>query len=150
MLKKTLRKNVIPDAYTEETEKWTSSSTSTETSEDSEVPPLGVSVLSDTELIQKAYRAENGQKFKYLFTEWWPAPGLMSRYDSERGAILALFIHLRWWARHDLGQVIRLFEENQIFHNSGEMKGDYRELLEAAGELLGTESYDPEYRATDE
>ncbi|WP_436932834.1 phage NrS-1 polymerase family protein [Halosimplex halobium] len=128
-----------------------SSTPPAKTSEDSDVPPLGVSVLSDAELIQKAYHAENGQKFECLFTEEWPEPGLTSRYDSERRATLALFTHLRWWARHDLGQVVRLFERSRLYRaNSDEIQDDYGELLEAAGKLLGDESYNPGYGATDE
>lgn len=116
----------------------------------SETPPTGVSVLSDEDLIQKATTAANRQNFESLYTASWPSPTLEKRYDSKRAAELALFVHLRWWARHDLSQVTRLFKRSDLHEGDWAEKRDhYRGLLAAAGDLLGDDCYDPRHGDTD-
>ena len=110
--------------------------------ESDEFPPLGCSVLTDEELVAKAMTAKNGEKFELLYSQTWSAPELRKKYDTEEAAQLALLVHLRWWARHDLDQVERLFKGSALCQSDWEEDAEkYGQLLSTAGELLGEDCY---------
>ncbi len=111
-------------------------------------PTLGTSVLGDEELIRKAKSAENGRKFQLLYDHGWDSKVVCRVYDKRRHARLALVNHLIWWARHDIGQVRRLFSQSALCPGDlTQYRQYFRSLVRAAASLLGTECYDPSYSA---
>lgn len=109
-------------------------------------PELGTSVLSDTELLEKAMNAKNGRKFLLLYEQGWDADGIQKLYECRRFAELALIVHLTWWSRHDEDQVRRLFAKS-AFAESAECPEYLPDLVQSAQSLLGNESYDPNFKS---
>jgi hypothetical protein len=109
-------------------------------------PEVGTSVLDDAELLRKATDAANGRKFSLLFEEGWQSTAVREAYGRPRDARLALVNHLLWWARHDVGQVWRLFEQSALCPDTLAAYREYfLDLVRAARSRLGEECYDPNY-----
>jgi len=117
-------------------------------------PPAGVGAahvdpgtdavdLEDTEVLENARTAENGEKFEQLWT------GSTAGYDSHSEADMALCCLLAFWTGGDRSQIDRLFRQ------SGLMRGKWDEVHYADGSTYGektveratatvTEYYDPD------
>jgi len=109
-------------------------------------PELGTSVLSDSELIEKAKSASNGNKFTALYEEGWESQAVRRLYEKPRYARLALVVHLTWWARHDTAQVRQLFKQSALSPSNLQQYSDYfADLFQSAISLLGNECYNPNY-----
>ena len=99
--------------------------------------------LEDTEVLENARTAENGEKFEQLWT------GSTAGYDSHSEADMALCCLLAFWTGGDRSQMDRLFRQ------SGLMRGKWDEVHYADGSTYGektveratatvTEYYDPD------
>ena len=99
--------------------------------------------LEDTEVLENARTAENGEKFEQLWT------GSTAGYDSHSEADMALCCLLAFWTGGDRSQIDRLFRQ------SGLMRGKWDEVHYADGSTYGektveratatvTEYYDPD------
>lgn len=75
--------------------------------------------LSDTELIQKAKGADNGQKFQRLWR------GDTSNYPSHSEADLALCSLLAFWTRGDRRRIEDLFRQSGLYREKWD-RDDYR------------------------
>ena len=112
-------------------------------------PALGMSVLEDKRLLQKAKSANNGRKFQLLYEQGWDSQVTRRIYDNRRSARLALMNHLLWWSRHDIEQVYRLFNQSALCPGDPKQYRRYfRRLVKAAARLLGTDCYDPKHNGT--
>jgi primase-polymerase (primpol)-like protein len=111
---------------------------------DSESTPETGSVdLDDVEVLEKARKAENGEKFEHLWK------GHTAGYDSHSEADMALCCLLAFWTGGDRSQMDRLFRQ------SGLMREKWDETHYADGSTYGektieralstvTEHYDPD------
>lgn len=99
--------------------------------------------LEDTEVLENARTAENGEKFEQLWT------GSTAGYDSHSEADMALCCLLAFWTAGDRSQIDRLFRQ------SGLMRGKWDEVHYADGSTYGektveratatvTDYYDPD------
>jgi primase-polymerase (primpol)-like protein len=82
-------------------------------------------ILDDRELVQKATRAANGERFERLWN------GSTTGYPSHSEADMALCCHLAFWTGGDFGQMDRLFRD------SGLMRGKWDEVHFADGSTYG-------------
>lgn len=82
------------------------------------VNPIGNSVLSDTELLEKARSAKNGQNFSALYDN-----GDMSFYsDDHSSADYALCSMLAFWCNGDKVQIDRLFRGSKLMREKWDAK----------------------------
>ena len=99
--------------------------------------------LDDVEVLEKARKAENGEKFEHLWN------GHTTGYDSHSEADMALCCLLAFWTGGDRSQIDRLFRQ------SGLMREKWDEVHYADGSTYGektieralstvTEHYDPD------
>ena len=106
-------------------------------------PGSGAVDLEDTEVLENARTAENGEKFEQLWT------GSTAGYDSHSEADMALCCLLAFWTGGDRAQIDRLFRQ------SGLMREKWDEVHYADGSTYGektveravatvTEYYDPD------
>lgn len=106
-------------------------------------PETGSVDLDDVEVLEKARRAENGDKFEQLWN------GHTTGYDSHSEADMALCCLLAFWTGGDRSQIDRLFRQ------SGLMREKWDEVHYADGSTYGkktieralstvTEHYDPD------
>ena len=106
-------------------------------------PGTGAVDLKDTEVLENARTAENGEKFEQLWT------GSTAGYDSHSEADMALCCLLAFWTGGDRAQIGRLFRQ------SGLMREKWDEVHYADGSTYGektveravatvTEYYDPD------
>jgi hypothetical protein len=98
--------------------------------------------LDDSDLIQKAKQAANGDKFSQLWTGDW------SGYPSQSEADLALCSTLSFWTRRDPGQMDRLFRQSKLMRPKWDEKhfGDGRTYgQETISKAISgtTEAYSP-------
>lgn len=109
-------------------------------------PPAAALGLSDQELIDKAHRAANGERFSRLWQ------GDISGYASESEATAALLKHLCFWCGPDHGKVDRLFRQSGLMrdkwdrHTGGSTWGTL-EIQKAIAQA--TEFYTPGKRPPD-
>jgi primase-polymerase (primpol)-like protein len=98
--------------------------------------------LDDVDVVERARRAENGEKFEQLWT------GTIAGYDSHSEADMALCCLLAFWTGGDRSQIDRLFRQ------SGLMREKWDDIHYADGSTYGektikravstaTDSYDP-------
>ena len=80
-----------------------------------------VADASDTDLVERACRGKNGDRFRSLWDGNWS--GL---YDSPSEADLALCNDLAFWAAGDKGRMDRLFRQSGLMRKKWERE-DYRE-----------------------
>jgi len=80
----------------------------------------GVDLLSDSEIIERASKAANGEKFRRLWTGQWHG-----MYDSQSEADQALCFELAFWTGKELGQMDSLFRQSGLYRNKWERE-DYR------------------------
>lgn len=114
-------------------------------------PDVGTSVLDDDELLRKATNAANGRKFESLFEEGWKSRAVRRAYEKPRHARLALINHLLWWARHDVAQARRLFEQSALWSEDlARYRECFADLVRTARSLLDEACYDPAYAETTE
>ena len=99
--------------------------------------------LEDTEVLENARTAENGEKFDQLWT------GSTAGYDSHSEADMALCCLLAFWTGGDRAQIDRLFRQSEL------MREKWDEVHYADGSTYGektveravttvTEYYDPD------
>jgi putative DNA primase/helicase len=81
--------------------------------------------LADTELIEKATKAKNGDRFERLWE------GTTAGYDSHSEADMALCFHLAFWTGGDQSRVDRLFRR------SGLMREKWDDIHYADGSTYG-------------
>ena len=109
-------------------------------------PGSGAVDLEDTEVLENARTAQNGEKFEQLWT------GSTAGYDSHSEADMALCCLLAFWTGGDRAQIDRLFRQ------SGLMREKWDEVHYADGSTYGektveraiatvTEYYDPDATA---
>jgi putative DNA primase/helicase len=90
-------------------------------------------LLSDAEIIERASRAVNGEKFKKLWIGDWNG-----MYGSQSEADQALCCELAFWTGKDLGQMDSLFRQSGLYRKKWERE-DYRDdTLAAAIERTDT------------
>jgi putative DNA primase/helicase len=77
---------------------------------------------SDHEVIERALRARNGDRFAKLWEGDWKAAG----YSSQSEADLALLNHLAFWTSGDGAQMARLFESSGLCREKWLQRPDYR------------------------
>jgi putative DNA primase/helicase len=96
----------------------------------------------DQELIERALRATNGEKFRLLWTGEWEAAG----YSSHSEADLAFCSMVGFWTGPDEARIDRLLRESGLYRDKWE-RGDYRERTIRAA-LARAEFYRPTGSAT--
>ena len=90
-------------------------------------------LLSDAEIIERASKAVNGDKFKKLWTGDW-----QGMYSSQSEADQALCCELAFWTGKDQSQMDSLFRQSGLYRKKWE-RHDYRgDTLAAAIEKTGT------------
>lgn len=100
-------------------------------------PTRSGSELSDEELIDKAKKAKNGERFELRFESEYDDPSLQERYDSRKQAEVALLANLAFWSGCDRQQMWRLFKESSQYRPELAKWPEYRrELLEEAISLV--------------
>ena len=104
-------------------------------------PALPASVLSDSEVIQKASTAKNGNNFKRLYD------GDYSDYGSQSEADMALCSHLAFWCGGDLDQIDRLFRQSGLMRDKWN-RDDYRSSTIQTAISSTTELYNPSHGIT--
>lgn len=67
--------------------------------------------LSNEEVLERASRAENGEKFQAL---WHAEQHILDAYDTTRDAQLALLEFLGFYTRDDREQMRRLFNRSKM------------------------------------
>jgi hypothetical protein len=67
--------------------------------------------LSDEEVIERARKAENGDKFLSL---WRADPQFVETYETTRAAQLALLEFLGFYTREDPEQMLRLYRRSDL------------------------------------
>ncbi|MGB3714784.1 MAG: VapE domain-containing protein, partial [Candidatus Promineifilaceae bacterium] len=80
------------------------------------IPQTVYEPLDDDELIRKAAEAENGDKFKRLFS------GDISGYPSHSEADLAFCLIVAFWTAGDRNQTLRLFKRSDLYRDKGDEK----------------------------
>ena len=94
-----------------------------------EAAPAGTDVenvdLDDTELLERARAAENGDRFAALWR------GQISGYDSHSEADMALCMHLAFWTGGDAARM------DSLFRQSGLMREKWDEVHYADGSTYG-------------
>ncbi len=77
--------------------------------------------LSDAEIIERASKANNGDKFRILWSgQWW---GL---YGSQNCADEALLCHLAFWTGKDENRMDTLFRQSGLYRKKWDRQ-DYRQ-----------------------
>jgi putative DNA primase/helicase len=102
-------------------ERWPGDFSPKETGGNSIHPPYSNVSLEDTELIEKAKTAKNGEKFKLLWDGRWEEAG----YPSQSEADLALCSHLAFWTGNNADQIDRLFRSSGLMRDKWDRE-DYR------------------------
>jgi primase-polymerase (primpol)-like protein len=91
----------------------------------------GVSSTSDEQLLDRAFKAANGDKFQQLWNGNW-----QDEYPSQSEADLALCSMLAFWTGNDLVQIDKLFRKSGLMRAKWERQ-DYRQrTIQAA--ITGT------------
>jgi P4 family phage/plasmid primase-like protien len=93
--------------------------------------------LNDSELIQQAKAAENGEKFKRLWR------GDTSGYESHSEADLALCNLLAFWCQGDRQRIDTLFRESGLYREKWDRE-DYRQRTIDRALSGRSEYYDPD------
>jgi len=98
----------------------------------------GVDGLSDTELIDRATAAEDGDKFERLWN------GRTTGYDSHSEADAALCALLAFWTGGDRRRIERLFGKSGLVRDKWRDRPDYRErTIDFVLQHVG-DTYDPD------
>jgi primase-polymerase (primpol)-like protein len=109
---------------------------------EAKVTPPRASVLSDTEILDKARAASNGAKFSALWS------GDFSGYGSHSEADLAFCGYLIFWSGDDAGQADRLFRQSGLYRpkwderHGGETYGEktLRQVLSRPHDVYKTQT----------
>jgi len=94
--------------------------------------------FDDQNLLDLAFRAKNGEKFKNLWTGNWQAEG----YPSQSEADLAFCELLAFWTRGDRARIDRLFRQSGLYREKWDRK-DYRDRTIDKALESQTEYYEP-------
>lgn len=78
--------------------------------------PVTPTLLSDSEILEKAIRAKNGEKFSKLMK------GDYSDYPSQSEADLALCNELAFWCGNNPEQIDRLFRQSKLYRKKWDEK----------------------------
>lgn len=84
--------------------------------------PPGETIADDVELIERAMRARNGERFARLWAGQWRAD-----YGSWSEADAALCAHLAYWTDGDAARVDSLFRQSGLCRDKWTDREDYRE-----------------------
>jgi len=96
----------------------------------------GSASLTDTDLIQKAKSAENGDRFTQLWN------GRTAGYPSHSEAQLAFANHLAYWTQRDERRMLKLFEKSDMCRGDDDIrKFENYDAPKAVGDVKNT--YDP-------
>jgi putative DNA primase/helicase len=71
--------------------------------------PVAPSILTDAEIIARAFSAKNGEKFKRLWLGDW-----QTDYHSQSEAVCALCCKLAFWCGNDAGRIDALFRQSAL------------------------------------
>jgi putative DNA primase/helicase len=82
----------------------------------------GTAIADDVELIERAMRARNGDRFARLWRGDWGG-----RYASQSEADAALCAHLAYWTDGDAARVDALFRQSGLCRSKWTDRDDYRE-----------------------
>ncbi|MFD1514096.1 hypothetical protein [Halomarina rubra] len=117
-------------------------SSTTQTTQNAAEPPAAQGTagesLDDTELIERAQQAANGQKFNRLWS------GSIAGYDSHSEADMALCSMLAFWSGGDATQIDRLFRDSGLY------RGKWDEVHFADGSTYGEKTVDRAIAGTSE
>jgi putative DNA primase/helicase len=83
----------------------------------------GVGTLADDELVDRAMRARNGERFRRLWAGEWQALG----YGSQSEADAALAAMLAYWTDNDPSRVDALFRMSGLCRSKWTERADYRQ-----------------------
>ena len=84
--------------------------------------------LTDSEIIERASKAKNGDKFRSLFSGEWRSWS----YPSQSEADLALANLLCWWCGGNRGMMERLFRSSGMYRNEHKMNNAIRVACQSA------------------
>ena len=94
-------------------------------------------LVDDKELIDRACRAGNGDKFRGLWSGKW-----QGGYPSQSEADQALCTHLAFWTGKDPDRIDRLFRQSGLMRNKWD-RDDYRNNTINAACAVTTETWTP-------
>ena len=96
--------------------------------------------FSDSELLDRARHAANGQNFQALFDygHW------RGKYPSQSEADLALCCHFAFWAGHDPVRIESLFRQSALCDEKWRNRPDYRHRTIEAALNTVQDSYNPQ------
>ena len=97
-----------------------------------------VADIPDDELIGRAKRSKNGDKFDALWTGKWKQAG----YKSASEASLSLCRQLAFWTRKDPSRIDRLFRQSGLYTKKWDRQ-DYRDRTLSKAISSTTEMYTP-------
>lgn len=99
-------------------------------------PGSAPSPLTDAEIIQKASKAANCEKFNKLWAGDW-----QGNYTSQSEADEALCCHLAFWTGKDAGRMDALFRQSGLYRKKWEQREDYRRETISRAINRTTETY---------
>jgi hypothetical protein len=106
---------------------------------DPQPTPGGHTTLSDSDLLERARRAENGAQFVALFDN-----GNINGYPSQSEADLSLCCHFAFWSNRDAEQIDRLFRASALFRqDKWQARKDYAARTVNKAIELTTTVYQP-------
>jgi putative DNA primase/helicase len=97
--------------------------------------------LGDADLLERAFHAANGDKFKQLWS------GDTRSYASQSEADQALCNHLAFWTGKDASRIDALFRQSGLYRKDKWERQDYRERTIAAAIEWTTDTYNPGHPA---
>lgn len=100
--------------------------------------PVDITVLSDNDLLEKAFKSKNGAKIQQLYN------GDFSGYPSQSEADQALCNHLAFWLDRDPGRM------DATFRTSGLMREKWDKKHFSNGSTYGQETVDKAIKGTTE
>ena len=101
------------------------------------IPNAHTVLVDDTELIDRASRASNGDKFRRLWSGEW-----QGEYPSQSEADQALCTHLAFWTGKDPDRIDRLFRQSGLMRNKWD-RDDYRNNTINTACAISTETWTP-------
>ncbi len=93
--------------------------------------------LDDQELLERAFAARNGAKFRRLWE------GSTAGYDSRSEADMALASMLAFWTGRDPERIDRMFRSSGLMRDDGWAKGSYRKATIETAIAGCSEVYEP-------
>lgn len=99
--------------------------------------------LTNDQLLNKAFNAANGRKFKLRFNNSYEDPALNRRYETRQQAEVALLANLAFWTGCDRERMWQLFQRSELYRPEEDQFPLYRQhLVDRAIEVID-DVYDP-------